>query len=694
VANTKFWGAAPINNQPNGQINQINNLEDENSGITEPAKPKFSFKLPSIKFPKIKLPILGINRPNLLATGGGNTMKKFGKTGAIVLGIIIAVGVFLYFLFIRPGLAIYSTVKTLKTDGSKITTALQDRDLVELTSALDTAETDLKNLQADKDKKFGWAKNLKLFKANEFYSDSDRFINAGLYTIDALRETSKIVTPFADAAGLKVSPDQQLEKATGLMKAFQGWISVMPQVADQMDGVIATVAKIGDELAPINVDKYPKRIGKFAIRANVEFIKNTLSKADNYAPDIKRALQIFPKVLAVGTPEKRYMIIMQNDKEIRPTGGFMTNYATFRILNGLLGSDFSSKDMYSVDLTLQRIDAVYTFPSAPTAYTKLLKIEHWFARDMNYSPDFVTSMDQFMKFYNMAGTINPYEVKPVNGIFAIDTNVISELLDVTGPVTVNGVTYSKDNVVLELEKIASLALAEQSNRKKVLGDLMQGMLINVFNSDSSIWPRLIEKAVDLAVRKHISVYIFDPDAQALVDHYGLGGRITDVVDGDYSMVVSTNLGGDKTNWFTTKAVTHTLEKSGTRWMDTVKIKYTYTQPSDDYAALVKRFRDWVRVYAPVGSELVSTEGSEDQSLNITDQERNKVWYSAYLELGPGESKEITFKYFLPANVVTGSAYNLTIQKQAGIDKETHSVIYGNKKQDIDLTKDTTVTVQL
>ncbi|GIW69615.1 MAG: hypothetical protein KatS3mg101_0362 [Patescibacteria group bacterium] len=136
--------------------------------------------------------------------------------------------------------------------------------------------------------------------------------------------------------------------------------------------------------------------------------------------------------------------------------------------------------MYSIDLTLDLIDATYDFPDPPGPYGKYLLVERWYARDMNYSPDFVTSMDQFLKFYNMAGRINPTEVKPVDGIFAIDTQVISELLEVTGPVTVNGVTYTKDNVVFELERIASLALKEQAGRKRVLGYLMQAMLDQCF----------------------------------------------------------------------------------------------------------------------------------------------------------------------------------------------------------------------
>jgi hypothetical protein len=342
--------------------------------------------------------------------------------------------------------------------------------------------------------------------------------------------------------------------------------------------------------------------------------------------------------------------------------------------------------MYSIDDTLNIIDATYDFPDAPGPYMQYLKQERWFARDMNFSPDFVNSMDQFMEFYNMAGRLNPYEIKPVDGVFGMDTYVVKELLEVTGPVTVNGITYTSDNVVLELEKIASLSLREQVGRKRVLGDLMEAMLVNVFESDKNLWPKLIDKAVDLAVRKHIQVYVFDEEAQVLVEKYGFGGRIEDPVEGDYSLVVSTNLGADKTNWFTPKEVTHTLKNEGGRWMRTVNIKYMYNEPGEEYAPFVKRFKDWVRVYAPAGSELIEVVGSEDGSLDGED--RGKVWWSGYLELGPGESKEITFKYYLPDEAVGEDNYHLTLQKQAGIDSEKHTVVVGARTEEIILEKDT------
>lgn len=684
--NSKFWGAG-VNNSINSLGNSYKNIKGKDS--LENKVPEAGQPLPKDNNQSQYYKVQNNIKRNMKKS---NLSKKLGITGIILLVIIGVVALGIYLGLVKPAMVLASVAKNLVTDKDSVVTALKDRDLIALDKALEKTELDLNSVREARDKNIGWLKNVKILKANEFYEDSDRFINAGFYAIDAVKEMEVVILPFADAAGLKVREDQQVEQAEGLMEAFQTWVSIMPEVANQMDGVIEKVAKVGDELAPIDTSKYPEKIKNVEIRSNIEFIKNNLSKADDYAPDVKNALIIFPKVLAVGTPVKRYMIIMQNDKEIRPTGGFMTNYATFKIQNALLQSDFTSKDMYSVDLTLDAIDATYDFPDPPAPYMKYLKVERWYARDMNYSPDFPTSMDQFMVYYNMAGRIDPYEVKPVDGIFAIDTEVVRKLLEVTGPVTLNAVTYNQDNVVLELETIASLELSQQVGRKRVLGNLMQAMLVNVFESDKNLWPKLIETGIDLARKKHIQIYVFDPEAQILIEKYNLSGRITDPLVGDYSLVVSTNLGGDKTNWFVNKEVEHSLERSGDRWLRTVKITYSYPQPSAEFTPFIKGFRDWVRVYAPAGSDFVSVDGSEDGT--SSDSERGKVWYSGYLELTPGQEKTMVFKYYLPDNVIKDGTWNLKIQKQAGTVGEKHKIMFANKDREFILDTDVEVKTTL
>src|SRR3989344_1370336 len=492
--------------------------------------------------------------------GSNGLLKGIGAGSGVVLLLIAIFAILVLIFVIRPAYTLLSSVNALRKDADNLKQAMVGRDLVLFNATLDKTEKDLRKLKTERDAKFAWVKTFPMVET--YYVDSDHFIDAGLHGVAAGRELEALVTPFADAVGLRIEPTKEKPKLSkeeeGLMEAFQAWVSVMPQVAENMDGVLLELSKIGDEMAKVDASKYPVRIWGVPLRGAIEGAKTTLSRVNDNAPDIKIALKLIPALLGVGTGEKRYGIIMQNDAEIRATGGFWTNYATFKVNNGLLTSDFTSKDMYSIDTALEPIDTYIDFPDVPLAYTKYLKVERMFARDANISPDFPTAIDQFMYFYNMANEQMPWDVKPVDGFFAMDTVVVKELLGITGPVTVNGTTFTQDNVVLELEKIASLSLQEQVGRKRVLGDLMEGMLLNVFESDKNLWSKLVDKGVDLVNRKHIVAYVFDPQAQQLLEKYNYAGRIVDPVEGDYVYAVSTNLGGDKTNLFVKKQVTSGL----------------------------------------------------------------------------------------------------------------------------------------
>lgn len=611
-----------------------------------------------------------------------NSLTSVGIVGGVLAAVLVVSSAFLYLYAIRPGIELMADINSIKSDVAQLQTATISRDLVAVEKLLAVTESDLKTLRQSRDTKFAWARDFGPTK--EYFSDTENFINAGLYAIDAGREAVNLVKPFADAAGFKVKEEDK-PKETKLMDAFSTWISIMPKVAADSDVFLEKLSKVGDELANVNTSKYPQELNGIPLRATIEVAKNSLTQVNDYAPDIKTALQIIPGLMGVGTGEKRYMIIMQNDKEIRATGGFWTNYATFKLRNALLNSDFTSKDMYSIDFVLNKIDSYFTFPKVPPAYQKYLKVERMFTRDANISPDYPTSLDQFMYLYKIASRVAPAEIKAVDGIFTIDTNVISELLGVTGAVTVNGVTYDSNNVVLELEKIASLELREQAGRKGVLGQLMGRMLVNVFESDKNLWTVLIEKGVDLATRKHIQAYVFDPTAQALLEKYNFAGRIIEPVDGDYSYVVQTNLGGDKTNWFVKKSVDHNIAQENGKWTHTVKISYSYPQPSAEFGPFIKRFRDWIRVYAPKGSTLVGVTGSEDGSQ--TAEERNKTYFTGYIELGPTETKEVTYKYTLPDGLVKNGVYTLYLQKQSGITSEVHTITVNGKADKIELIRD-------
>lgn len=616
--------------------------------------------------------------------------KKLAKTLGIIGGVILVLGL----LFGRPAYAVLNVAKDLAKDARNIKDSLILRDLVMFEESLESADRNLDRLSEVREQRLRWVEKVPLLKI--YYKDSKHFIVAGKHAIAAGQEFVVLVEPFADAAGLKVADDVDLPSGhTGLPDAFATWVGVMPQVAQDMDKIILEIAAIGEEMEKVDASKYPRKIFGKAIRPLIKSTQNTLSEADEYGEDIKKALTIIPGLLGVNTDEQRYAIIMQNDKEIRATGGFWTNYATFKVDNGMLSSDFSSQDMYSLDFILDEIDPYHTFPKVPAKYEKWLKVERMYARDANISPDFPTAIDQWMYFYELAMDVRPLEVKPIKGVVAIDTQVVKEFLEVTGSVTANGITFSEDNVVLELEKIASLSLAEQANRKKVLGDLMEGMLKNVFEADAAIWSDLIDTGVDLVRRKHVLATLFNEDADALLEKYKMNGVVIAPEKGDYAYSVHTNLGGDKTNWFVKKDVTHSLEKEDGRWIKTVDLEYKYELMGGEYDVLVKRFQDWMRLYVPKGSELISLEGSSDEAETVESEDLNKTYFSGFKVMQPNEVSHMVFKYYLPEGVIDGNTYNLYIQKQPGTNGETHTVIVnGEQKAQVTLDTDKELSIEL
>ncbi|MBI4091251.1 DUF4012 domain-containing protein [candidate division WWE3 bacterium] len=623
--------------------------------------------------------------------------KRIGLAGAVTLSVVGILVLLTFFFVVKPAYSVLAGVNGLKRDWANLRLAFKNQDIEGINQALADTRTDLENLRSVRDKNFGWARNLPA--SEDYYSDSEYFINAGLYAVDGLTEFVVVVQPFADAAGFKYKTAPEVvdpNSGSGLAEAFASWVGIMPSVADKMDGVIEKFDKVGDEMIKVDPGRYPESFRGVPIRSNIEAIQQYMTKSSEFGPDIKAALNAVPPMLGVNG-EKRYAIIMQNDAELRPTGGFWTNYATFRVNNAMLTSDFTSKDMYSIDEIIALTDTPYTspFPKPLPPYRDFLKVEHTYARDANISPDFVTSIDSWLWYYKFAGRIMPLEAKPINGVFAMDTQVVKELLAITGPVQLDGVDYSADNVVLELEKLASLSLKEQQGRKKVLGDLMEGMLLKMYQSEKNLWPKFTETALRLASQKHLMAYVFDdPKAQELLEKYNFAGRIIDYADEDYSFVVSTNLAGDKTNIFITKDVDHKIYQENGKWLHDVSISYNYGQPKPGFEPLVAVYRDWVRVYAPGGSKLVSLEGSDAKTESDTGEERGKVYFAGHLTLPPNESKTIKFKYEIPPSVIKGGYYKVYLQKQAGTNADKHSVTINGKTQTVDLLTDKTLSFKI
>ena len=82
-----------------------------------------------------------------------------------------------------------------------------------------------------------------------------------------------------------------------------------------------------------------------------------------------------------------FLLLLQNNMELRPGGGFLGQYAVIKVKNGEVVSSFFE----DANLLDQRITARVTPPWPLTQY---MQIKKWKFRDSNFSPDFPTNVEK------------------------------------------------------------------------------------------------------------------------------------------------------------------------------------------------------------------------------------------------------------------------------------------------------------
>ena len=146
------------------------------------------------------------------------------------------------------------------------------------------------------------------------------------------------------------------------------------------------------EISAINPDRYPEKVRGKVIRANIKSAKWLADQMATLLVDGKPVIERAPYLLGMDSP-RTYMVLFQNDKELRPTGGFMTAYSVTKVENAKF-EPVSSNDIYNLDAKYK------PNISAPDAIVKYIKgpyvlSQNWRLRDMNWSPDFAPSTVAF-----------------------------------------------------------------------------------------------------------------------------------------------------------------------------------------------------------------------------------------------------------------------------------------------------------
>ncbi len=590
-----------------------------------------------------------------------NKKKKVLKISLLVLGVIFILAILTavpLWLTLQKGREVVSEVQA-------ISTAFQNQNLDEASVKIASAREKLQATQ----KQFSWLQwNRFVPFFGGYYRDGEHLFRAGLAGLDAADVLIEAIKPYADVIGFEGGSGLEGQTAEERVVFI---VQTLEKISPQLDNISQHLNLVKEEVLAINPRRYPQKIRGQAIREQIVTLQETVVNLSDSLAQLKPALAILPQLL--GEPdEKHYLLLFQNDAELRPTGGFLTAYAILKVHRGKF-TPLNSEDIYSLDSRFnKRIEA----PAAIKEYLPL--VYYWNLRDMNLSPDFKVSMDQFGENYlKTSGAIR------VDGIIAIDTTLPVELLKVLGPVGVaNWGSFSAEEdprcncpqVIYALEELADKPVGEvRTGRKAVLGPLMHSILLNIMGSPRKLWPKFFNVGVEAIREKHVMLYFFDEAGQQAAEAFKAAGRIVDY-DADYLHINDCNFAGAKSNMFIKENVTQEIETAGDGTITkTLTIDYKNPEPASNCnlekgeLCLNGPYRNWFRIYVPLGSELLEATGSETEM--ETYEEFGKTVFAGFFgdkhPLRPEGSAKVVLKYKLPFQVNKNEDYKLFIQKQPG-----------------------------
>lgn len=625
-------------------------------------------------------------------------IKGFSYLGIFILAVLIYNAVVGFFIY-KKGIALKSVAETLVQSA-------KEQDLNKLETGVINTQKALKNLSSTY-KLISWEKIFPY--VGGYIADGEHTISAGGYALSAGSDVLKVIAPYSDLMGFKGSVENTnvlgaSTSAQTTQDRIDFIVKTIPDLVPQIDDISGKMTLVQKELSQINPDRYPEKYKNIEVRSQLKTIIEYVDEASKFLANGKPFLESAPYLLGTDSP-RTYLVLFQNDKELRPTGGFMTAYAIMKVDNAKISTVMSS-DIYS-------LDAVYK-PSikAPEPIINYIKgpyvlSQNWRLRDMNWSPDFATAMELVVPAAEKAGVTN------IDGVIAVDTQLLVNLLDVIGNIGVSGygnfstAIEPKCNcpqVIYELESFADVEgpiiwdpitgkiiqrPANSDNRKKIIGPLMNSILANALGQPKEKMSALIGAIFKSMTEKHVLLYMLDETSQKAVSNFGLGGTIDQSYGADYLHINDANLGGRKSNMYATESVEQDIQ-IGSDGTATKTVTITYQNPEKQDGWLNSVLPTWVRVYVPKGSELISEDGLETTASPYEDL--GKTVFAGYFQLRPEGVSKVTFKYKLPFKVA--KEYKLLIQKQPGTDGFLYTVNLGKHSEEFKLLTDKELKIEL
>ncbi|MBP6882304.1 MAG: DUF4012 domain-containing protein [Candidatus Levybacteria bacterium] len=423
------------------------------------------------------------------------------------------------------------------------------------------------------------------------------------------------------------------------------------------------------------------------LQAENKLPSQVAGKLDTYQKSITfvlNTLETYPKLLGFDG-KKKYIILFQNNAELRAGGGFIGSFALVNLDKAKL-SGIKIYDVYDADGQLK------TPLDPPFEFARYLGSTNLFMRDSNYSIDFPTGASEVARMLNL-------EIgEKVDGVISIDNTFLSELIGITGSLTVPDYNevLTKDNFYTKTQAYAQKDFFPGSTKKKDFLRSVQESLMAKFENGGIPEQKLLLLATKMTEEKHLLFAFPESSVQKLFTLNNASSSIVErrkAVDSSYLDFIGLseeNLGENKANRFLKRTLEQKVSIDGEGTV-TERFDVTYKNISEAKTEYGGDYEAYVRLITPLDTALkevlvdnitqqivptvtnprvfVARSFRAPAGLEVEERvESGRKVYGVYLVVPKSSSKKLSFAYTLSQKAPVDLSvfdFNLLIFKQPG-----------------------------
>lgn len=328
-----------------------------------------------------------------------------------------------------------------------------------------------------------------------------------------------------------------------------------------------------------------------------------------------------------------HIILLQNEAEIRPSGGFLSAIGVLEIQNGM--PSINIYDSYSFADPPEEIRAPQALEDI---FSNDPRYKGFLIRDANFSPDFPTNAKQIIKFLQYDPN---FSRKQVDSVIAVNFHTVQDLLEKFGPID----GFSSEDLFRSLQRktkdIDLHSLEDLETRKDSLGNLAKGLMKKVGYFGI---PKALEEMARSAEKKDVQMWFSDPIIQKIPREKEWDGSIP--LESFYSVNVA-NLGAKKSDRYIYKQYYSDISVDADGKMtEAFTIRFHHRGKENLYSGPGYYH---VRIYRPYGTTLFeNTDGWSQKTLVGQYEEFSKTVYLESLK-----TTDVSTAFHLPEQWTIG-----------------------------------------